>query len=259
MVAMKGQGGGGTAKGGGKNRSGGGTVKIETVKERQTKSINDNIMLLRQALFEETGKDKDVTKDIAKAFMKYSKNGLNVSIEFATRLSKEVAEWAFDLVKENMEEKYDQSGYGWDDSDKKKELTEKGARFLIVRENIGTEQEPVRGDPVAFVHFRFTVQGEVVDKMAGEPSLYIYDIHVDEDSQRKGLGKHLLVLLELIARREKMKFVSIPVQLGDSDTTTWLQKTGRGFSVDQGMKGLGFDPDIEVYTHTDKCVSVCLI
>lgn len=40
-----------------------------------------------------------------------------------------------------------------------------------------------------------------MDKMAGETSLHIWDIHVDETHQRKGLGKHLLTLMELIARR----------------------------------------------------------
>ena len=40
-----------------------------------------------------------------------------------------------------------------------------------------------------------------MDKMMGETSLHIWDIHVDETHQRKGLGKHLLTLMELIARR----------------------------------------------------------
>lgn len=49
-------------------------------------------------------------------------------------------------------------------------------------------------------YFRFTIQGEVMDIMVGEASLYVWDIQLEESVQRKGLGKHLLVLLELIAR-----------------------------------------------------------
>lgn len=184
-------------------------MKIETTKPRQTTAINDNIVVLRSALFEESGKDKDVTKDIAKSFMKFDRNGLDVTIDFVTKLSKEESKWAFDLVKETMEDKYEASGYGWDDEDKLRELTEKGTRFLVVREG---------GTPVGFVHFRFTVQGEVIDQMAGDPSLHIYDISIEEELQRKGLGKHLLLILELVARREKMKLLSLPVQLGDSET-----------------------------------------
>jgi hypothetical protein len=56
-----------------------------------------------------------------------------VSIEFATVLTKAEASWALSTTKKNMEERYDASGYGRDDDDKIKELTEKGARFLLVR------------------------------------------------------------------------------------------------------------------------------
>jgi ribosomal protein S18 acetylase RimI-like enzyme len=40
-----------------------------------------------------------------------------------------------------------------------------------------------------------------MEKMAGETSLHVWDIHIEDDYQRKGLGKHLLTLMELIARR----------------------------------------------------------
>lgn len=252
---MKAKGGGGTAKGGGKNRSGGGTVKVETSKARQTAAINDNIVMLRAALFEENGKDKDVTKDIAKSFMKFDRNGLDVSIDFETKLSKEDAKWAFDLCKETMEDKYEESGYGWDDEDKMRELTEKGTRFLVVRE--WPEQGQTKGEPVGFAHFRFTVQGEVIDQMAGHPSLHIYDIHIEDHSQRKGLGKHLLMIMELIARREKMKVLSLPVQLMDSETREWITHVGRGWAVDESLRELGFDADLEVRTAFPVSCGIC--
>jgi GNAT superfamily N-acetyltransferase len=40
-----------------------------------------------------------------------------------------------------------------------------------------------------------------MEVMAGETSLHVWDIHIEDDYQRKGLGKHLLTLMELIARR----------------------------------------------------------
>ncbi len=82
--------------------------------------------------------------------------------------------------------------------------------------------------------------------MAGEPSLHVFDIHLEEHSQKKGLGKHLLTLLELIARRENMRILSVPVMLGDIDTEGWLRATKRGFEKDQTMCKLGFDPQMEV-------------
>ena len=85
--------------------------------------------------------------------------------------------------------------------------------------------------------------------MRGDPTLHIFDIHIEEHCQRKGLGKHLLVVLELIARREKMKYISIPVMLGDVATEAWLKASGRGFCIDKSMDLLGFDAEMEVFVH----------
>ncbi len=166
-----------------------------------------------------------------------------------------------------------------------------GARFLLVRE-WPDEDNATKGDLIGFVHFRFTVQGmsvwndviilrllhiatfrtlnrisssftsslclysgEVIDKMAGEAQLYIYDIHIEDHSQRKGLGKHLLILLELIARREKMSYISLPVQLQDEVTKSWLAKTGRGYALDS-LENIGFESAMEV---SNFCVCVMFL
>lgn len=68
---MKGQGGGGTAKGGGKTRSKGGSVAMKTVtlkKEKKCQQIEDNghLLLLRSALFDQSGADKNVTAGLAR-------------------------------------------------------------------------------------------------------------------------------------------------------------------------------------------------
>lgn len=235
---MKGQGGGGTAKGGGKNKSGGGTIKITRTEERKTKAIDENVITLRKAVFDDNGKDKDVTAGITPAFMKYDRSGLDCDIKFSTKLTSEEFDWAFDLVKLNMEERYDASGYGWDDEDKKNELHESGTRFLLVREK-GWD------NLIAFAHFRFTVQGEVMDVMAGKPAVFVWDIHVEEEYQRKGLGKHLLTLLELIARRENIDMISIPIQLSDAVASAWISKL-KGYGPDNDLKKtIGFDPEQE--------------
>ena len=195
-------------RGGGKTRSGGGSVKIKKTVARKTKDVNDSVIVLRSALFTPAGSDKNVAEGIAPAFMKYDRNDLDVVIQFTTKLSKQEFTFAFDLTKEHMEDIYEESGYGWDDSDKKSELNEQGTRFLLIRDRSpeGSPPGALRG----FVHFRFTIQGEVLDTMAGDPSLYIWDIQLQESVQRKGLGKHLMMLLELIARREKMQHISLP-------------------------------------------------
>ncbi len=162
---------------------------------------------------------------------------------------------------------------GWDDEDKEKELTEDGTRFLLVKDAFG--------DLIAFVHFRFTVQGEVMDVMSGDPCVYIWDIHVEQESRRCGLGKHLMTILELIARQQKMKLLCLPVQYQDIETVAWV--TGvtsssssdgisnsasgvgghglKGWVVDESLKELvGFDADLEVsFVHFLKVLFLFLL
>jgi GNAT superfamily N-acetyltransferase len=235
---MKGQGGGGTARGGGKNRSSGQDVVIKKSKVMQTKAINENILKLRAALFDDQGKDKNILEGIAPSFLNYDRNGVSLNISFSPKLKKDELEWAFGLSQENMEGLYDASGYGWDDEDKERELTEQGARFLLVKDN-------ATQGLLGYVHFRFTVQGEVLDQMAGQTCLYVMDFHLEEEIQRKGVGKHLLVILELIARRQQMSRVTFPIYLGDEKSKAWLLKQGKGYEVDGSFDLLGFESDAE--------------
>ena len=94
----------GRDKGGGKTRGGGGSTKITKTKDRKTKDLDEKIIHLRKAIFAENGKDKDILAGIAAAFLKFDRNGLNVEITFSPRLSEDEEEWAFDIVKSNMEE-----------------------------------------------------------------------------------------------------------------------------------------------------------
>ena len=50
----------------------------------------------------------------------------------------------------NLYLRYETCDWGWKDKDKREELTEDKARYLIVR-----DQEK---NPVAFVHFRFDIE-----------------------------------------------------------------------------------------------------
>tara|TARA_B110000090_G_C13135745_1_gene351837 strand:+ start:100 stop:396 length:297 start_codon:yes stop_codon:yes gene_type:complete len=83
---------------GGKTTSGGGSVKITKSVARKTSSIDDTIIALRKAVFNDDGSDKNVCEMIG-PFMKYDRNGIDVDINFSTKLSKKEADWAFDIVK----------------------------------------------------------------------------------------------------------------------------------------------------------------
>lgn len=235
MKATAGNGGGGSSKS--KSR-GGGAETITHTKELKTKAIPDQVMPLRAALYDNDGKDKNVLKSLNANFAKYNKNGLDCELEFSPKLTKKEFEWAFDLTKEHMEDVYEESGYGWDDDEKRDDLREDGARFIIARNN-------ENGKPIAFVHFRFTVQGELIQQMAGETTIYVWDLHVEDEAQRKGLGSHLMMVIELIALYEKMQNVSFPVQESDELGNSFISKR-KGYSKDLWLSTLGgFDESEE--------------
>ncbi|XP_015164283.1 N-alpha-acetyltransferase 40 isoform X4 [Solanum tuberosum] len=62
-----------------------------------------------------------------------------------------------------------------------------------------------KGHLVAFVHYRFTIEEEI-------PVLYVYELQLEHRVQGKGLGKFLMVLIELIAQKGKMSAVVLTVQ-----------------------------------------------
>jgi hypothetical protein len=70
---MKGQGGGGTSRGGGRVTTGGGSDTVIHTRERKTKEINDNIVILREALFTNDGRDKNILAGLAPVFLSYNR------------------------------------------------------------------------------------------------------------------------------------------------------------------------------------------
>eukprot|EP00976_Prorocentrum_cordatum_P106161 1194397-Prorocentrum_minimum.AAC.1 len=47
-------------------------------------------------------------------------------------------------------------------------------------------------------------------RMEGCPALFIYDLQLVPAVQRKGLGKHLMQVLEMIARKQSMSYIMLP-------------------------------------------------
>jgi len=129
----------------------------------------------------------------------YSKNGLVAKLNFykSSIMSQELHEWAFLLLKKNMKEIYEKVDY-WSDTEKQAELKDNAARFIVVTNT-------TTSIPVAFVHFRFLI--EMCNKLA----LYCYEIQLDSSVQRKGLGKHLMQLLEVIAKLHKYDWIILTV------------------------------------------------
>jgi GNAT superfamily N-acetyltransferase len=85
-----------------------------------------------------------------------------------------------------------------------------------------------------------------MDVMAGDPCVYCWDVQIEDEHRRKGVGKHLLTLLSLIGTREKMMHLCLPVQMFDDHSRLWIESV-KGFAPDTSLKKLiGFDSEMEV-------------
>jgi len=85
---------------------------------------------------------------------------------------------------------------------------------------------------VGFVHIHFSLQGEVVDVVEGEPSLFVDEIQLLPAFRRQGIGKYTMTLIELIARKHKMASMTVPLVKGNPVAEDFFRKALRGFSLD---------------------------
>ncbi|XP_043931560.1 N-alpha-acetyltransferase 40 isoform X2 [Protopterus annectens] len=131
-------------------------------------------------------------------FKKYDRNNLNVTIESkkVSSLDQATIDWAFELTRANMQTLYEQSEWGWKDREKREEMTDDRAWYLVARDEDST--------PVAFSHFRFDIE-------CGEEVLYCYEVQLENKVRRRGLGKFLIQILQLIANSTQMKKVMLTV------------------------------------------------
>ena len=94
-----------------------------------------------------------------------------------------------DLISRNMKEAYEKSAWGWNEVNKKKEMLDDNAWYLVA-----TREED--GKRLGFAHFRYDMDFD-------DEVLYVYEIQLEEEFQRKGLGRFMMQVgfLILVAMR----------------------------------------------------------
>ncbi|KAK3702657.1 hypothetical protein RRG08_042645 [Elysia crispata] len=164
-------------------------------------------------------------------FRKYERNGLNIDFETkrVANLDESTVQWAFDLVKSNMKTLYETSEWGWKDREKFEEMTEYKAWYLIARDQ--------DGKPVAFSHFRFDVEIDM-------EVLYCYEIQLIPEVRKKGLGKFMMQILELMANKYEMKSVMLTVFKQNNVAHEFFKKKLK-YSVDE------ISPEQGIYDEED--------
>jgi GNAT superfamily N-acetyltransferase len=153
---------------------------------------------VKAALYDASGKIvRDLLADQPLPFARFDKNGLALDIVYTATehasWTEELATFVFDLTKANMQALYEAApDWGWKDSKKRGELFDEESRFLVARDR-------ATGAPVAAAVFRFLMEDDV-------DVLYVFELQLTAGVQRKGLGKHLMLLMEIMARRCGMQW-----------------------------------------------------
>jgi GNAT superfamily N-acetyltransferase len=177
-------------------------------KEKKIKKKEENTKLAAKLAIVEAANAQEDPMLTLQPFKKYDRNGLNISISChrAQQLDESILDWAFELTKSNMQALYEMSEWGWNEKDKRDEMTDDRAWYLIAKDNSDDS-----GRPVALVHFRFDIDN-------GDEVLYCYEIQLCPEVRRKGLGKFMMQILELMAFKVQMKKVMVTIFKNNTDS-----------------------------------------
>jgi GNAT superfamily N-acetyltransferase len=127
-------------------------------------------------------------------FRQFNRNGLTCSVSCHLTCPEEYRDWVFAVTARHMQSYYETS-WGWSEKNKRQELFEEHSQYLIAIAD---------GPPIGFIHIRFEFESQSV-------LLYVYELQIEDDFQRKGLGRFLMQAAELIALKRKMERVLLTV------------------------------------------------
>ena len=138
-------------------------------------------------------------------------------------------EWVLSLTKRNMAGVYDASDderWHWSDARKRGELLDGETRYLVAR---------LGGAPAAFLAFRLLLEGDA-------EVLYVYELQAEAAARRRGLGKRLMQLAELIARRHALQAVMLTVLKHNAAAVDFYTRK-LGYAVDASSPSRCGDAD----------------
>ena len=137
--------------------------------------------------------------DLLPSFRAFKRNDLNceISAKRVADLDKDTQEWIITLITDNMKEQYEKSSWGWKEANKREEMLDDEAWYLMAKDN-------TTGKFVAYSHFRFDMDYD-------DEVLYCYEIQTEEAVRRKGLGKFMMQVLEMLAFKADMRKIMLTV------------------------------------------------
>jgi len=130
-------------------------------------------------------KARNVLPEDCRTFNLDDSKTLDVECFKAEDLRPELRGCLLDLLEDNMKTQYEESGSeGWSREEKELEMFSRDSRQIILRD--GEEL-------IAFSHFRFDMDYDV-------DVVYCYEIQINNNYHRKGIGRFLVSVLEALVR-----------------------------------------------------------
>ncbi|KAJ3287340.1 hypothetical protein HK104_008656 [Borealophlyctis nickersoniae] len=116
----------------------------------------------------------------------------DISLHSLKTLDPTLLDWALGLVKKNLHDQYVAAkDTGWSDTDKRREMTEPPARYLVVRERdaaaAGIGQDGNGGRLAGFCYFQLTLEDASDDDVVEDGSGSVEDVDGGEGKRRKQL------------------------------------------------------------------------
>jgi len=142
------------------------------------------------------GGPRDVLRELH-AFARFERAGVRATITQesceAPGWDAALEGWMFDLTKANMQALYLAApDWGWSDRKKRSELFTPDMRFFVARDTD-------TGERLGFVAWTCLLEEDY-------DTCYVFELHLEARVQRKGLGRHLMLMVELAARKIGMQW-----------------------------------------------------
>lgn len=145
----------------------------------------------------------------------------SLALEAANTIEDKDFERCFSLVESTSAADYRASAQKWSPRKKRNEMHLLDMRFLLLKTRRGEiELGSIRG----FISFMITIED-------GHEVIYIYELHIAEEIQKKGVGKWMMQQVEKIGRRAKMEKAMLTVFKSNGGACRFYK--GMGYEVDE--------------------------
>jgi len=153
------------------------------------------------------------------SFKVFSKNGVtgSLSTKRVGDLDQNEKDTVVEILIRNMKALYEQSNWGWNEKNKRDEMMEDSAWYLLAKNE--------DGKICGFSHFRYDMDYD-------DEVLYVYEIQIDEEFQRKGLGRFMMQVLEMLAFKADLRKIMLTV-LKHNESAVVFFKSQLKFEIDE--------------------------